>query len=135
MHTRGFVASRLGGARLGLDEVARIIGSGQGTVSNEIAPPRLDLQEAALLEGPVLWETIREDVSGGPVVFSDASAECENTDSEDFLAMVRGPLVGCELRKMSLDGSARVHRNDPDDPERVIGLPALDLVGPVVAYQ
>lgn len=129
--TPGLVVSRLGGSQLPLGEFARMIGRGQGTISKEVVP-RLALQEAMLYAGDDLWGAFQEGITGGSVAFSDASAECENIDSEDFLAIVDGPLVGCDLRKLSMDGSVDFHfSNVNGDPPRVIDLPALSLVGPI----
>lgn len=134
-HTPGLVASPLGGSQLPSGGFARIMGSGQGAISKEIVP-RLVLQEAMLYAGRDLWGAFGEGITGGSVVFSDASAECENIDSEDFLAIVDGTLVGCDLRKLSMDGSVDFHFSNVDgDPERVIDLHALNLIGPIAVSQ
>jgi len=130
----GLATSGLGGSHLASGDVARMIVGGKGTVSKE-SVPRFDLQEATLFEGDVRWSTVPQGIMGGSAAVSDASAECQNTDSEDFLAVGLGSLVSCELRTLSVDGSAHFRRFLPDESERVIDLPPLTLVGPIAVFR
>ena len=120
-----------------MGESARMVGSGQGAVSKEVVP-RLVLQEAMFYAGRDLWGAFGagEGITGGSVAFSDASAECKIIDSEEFLAIIDGTLVGCDLRKLSMDGSVDFHFGNVDgDPPRVIDLAALNLIAPIAVFR
>ncbi len=135
--TPGLAISRLGGSDSALGDIARKIYGGQGSVST-VAVPGLDLQEAVIYLGDVVALALGEGegITGGSVAMSDASVECANIDSEDFLASVNGTVVGCELRRLSVDGGVDFLPNKSrDHTERVINLPSLTLVGPVVVYR
>ena len=114
-----------------------MIVSGKGTVSKE-SVPTFDLQGATLYEGDVRWSAVPQGITGGSAAVSDASAECKNTDSEDFLAVGLGSLVSCDLRRLSVDGSALFRprfSSSGDGLEHVIDLPPLTLVGPVAVFR
>lgn len=134
--TPGFVTRRLGVSRLASGDIARTIGSGQGTVSKE-GVPGLGLHEAVFYAGSGAWLTDGGSITSGSVAIPDASAKCDNTDSEDFFAIANDTLVGCELRRLSADGSVelRSSASDQDYSARAIDLPALTLVGPITVFR
>ncbi|HET7623476.1 MAG TPA: hypothetical protein VFK39_16335 [Gemmatimonadaceae bacterium] len=132
----GLANSRLVAPDIGLGDIARKLDGGQGRVLR-VAVPGLDLQEAVLYVGHVVAMALGEGngVTGGSVAMSDASVECANVDSEDFLASINGSVVGCDLRGLSVDGGVDFFSNKSNDRlERVIKLPPLTLVGPIVVY-